>query len=61
MTESDIEDIFRRESGRVLATLIGQLGIYFLNSHRVARGGTVDRARSTLSEAGLLPQTEAAR
>ena len=27
----------------------------------IARGGTVDRARSTLSEAGLLPQTEAAR
>jgi hypothetical protein len=27
----------------------------------IARGGTVDRARSMLSEAGLLPQTEAAR
>jgi hypothetical protein len=27
----------------------------------IARGGTVDRARSTLSEAGLLPQAEAAR
>ena len=27
----------------------------------IARGGTVGRARSMLSEAGLLPQTEAAR
>ena len=27
----------------------------------IAREGTVDRARSMLSEAGLLPQTEAAR
>jgi hypothetical protein len=27
----------------------------------IARGGTVDRARTMLSEAGLLPQTEAAR
>lgn len=27
----------------------------------IARGGTVDRARSMLSEAGLLPQTQAAR
>ncbi|HEY6497455.1 MAG TPA: general stress protein [Trebonia sp.] len=27
----------------------------------IARGGTVDRARSTLNDAGLLPQTEAAR
>jgi hypothetical protein len=27
----------------------------------IAREGTVDRARSVLSEAGLLPQTEAAR
>jgi hypothetical protein len=27
----------------------------------IARGGTVDRARSMLSEAGLLPQPEAAR
>ena len=27
----------------------------------IARGGTVDRARNLLSDAGLLPQTEAAR
>jgi len=27
----------------------------------IARGGTVDRARTMLSESGLLPQTEAAR
>jgi hypothetical protein len=27
----------------------------------IARGGTVDRARTMLGEAGLLPQTEAAR
>jgi hypothetical protein len=37
----------------------GGLQVGSLLAYLIAREGTVDRARSALSEAGLLPRTEA--